>query len=351
MKRIYAVRTYYPHWGAFTGPHQLIKYLDTQKFKVREKKVPMGNPVQKISFIKNLFSKSLKKDTKSVYGLNDFFAEVSVFVQCLFRKIHIVHLLDAEHSLRFLPALFRRFSALKSFPKIISMFHQPPYLLDSLIDPGIAGMTHCILVVSSDQKEYFQRILPHKRVEVILLGVETNYFKPPHREKNKERFRCLAAGVWLRDYKALLETARILQGYKEFEFHIVTPNIKVPPDVKNVFVHSGLSDRDFLALYQTSDILFMPMEAATANNVILEAISCGLPVVSTDLPSIRSYVPGREAILVEKNDPDVFAEALLDLFHNRDRLSEMSDLARKRALELSWENITREYEKLYLSLG
>lgn len=350
MKRIYAIRTYYPHWGAFTGPHQLIKYLNPDQFKVREKKVPMGNPIQKISFLKNFFSRSLKKETKSVYGVNDFLAEISVFMHCLFRKVHILHLLDAEHSLMYLPALFKKFRALRSFPKIIAMFHQPPYLLDSLIDPKIADMTDCILVVSPDQKDYFKRLLPHKRVEIIPLGVETNYFRPLNREKNSENFKCLAAGVWLRDYKALMETARILQGHGRFEFHVVTPNLDVPADLNNVFVHSGLSDQDFLGLYQTSDVLFMPMEAATANNVILEAISCGLPVVSTDLPSVRSYVPGGEAILIENNDADAFAEALLDLSKDREKLSRMSELAHKRASELSWENITRDYERLYLSL-
>lgn len=350
MKRIYAVRTYYPHWGAHTGPHQLIKYLNPEQFKVSEKKVPMGNPIQKISYLKNFFSKTLKKDTKSVYGVNDFLAEISIFSYCFFRKVHIVHLLDAEHSLMYLPGLFRRFRALKSFPKIIAMFHQPPYLLESLINPQIAEMTDCILVVSHDQKEYFQRVLPHKRVEVIPLGVETNYFKPLHTEKNAEKFKCLAAGVWLRDYKTLTETARILQGHRGFEFHIVTPKIDVPSDLKNVFVHSGVSEQDFLGLYQTSDVLFMPMEAATANNVILEGISCGLPVVSTDLPSIRSYVPGNEAVLIKDNDPEAFAEVLLDLFDDREKLSGMSDFAHRRALELSWEKITREYEQLYLSL-
>jgi glycosyltransferase involved in cell wall biosynthesis len=130
----------------------------------------------------------------------------------------------------------------------------------------------------------------------------------------------------------------------------VTADLEVPPDLKNVFLHSGLSDQDFLRLYQTSDILFMPMEAATANNVILEGISCGLPVLSTDLPSIKYYVPGNEAILIKDNDPAAFAEALLQLSKNRGKLSSMSDLAHKRANELSWEKITLEYEQLYLSI-
>ena len=99
-----------------------------------------------------------------------------------------------------------------------------------------------------------------------------------------------------------------------------------------------------------SGLYSLPNIAKGANNVILEGISCGLPVLSTDLPSIKYYVPGNEAILIKDNDPAAFAEALLQLSNNREKLSSMSDLAYERAHELSWEKIAREYEQLYLSL-
>ncbi len=350
MKRIYALRTYYPHWGRYTGPHQLFRYLNPEQFRVKAKKVPMGNPIHKISALKKIFRKKSNGRPTSVYGLNDFLAEISVFSYCIFKYVHILHLLDAEHSLKFLPALFKKFGGLKSFPKIIAMFHQPPYFLEPLINPKVVEMVDCILVVSPDQKEYFEQMFPHKRVETILLGVETHYFKPLEIDRMGKKIRCLAGGVWLRDYDALIETARKLQNHPAFEFHIVTAKIDLPSDLENIFVYSGISDQDFLKLYQTSDILFMPMEAATANNVILEGISCGVPVLTTDLPSLRSYLPGEEAILVKDNDPDVFADTLIDLHKNPQKLSSMSMHARRRALELSWENIAKEYEKLYLSL-
>jgi glycosyltransferase involved in cell wall biosynthesis len=350
MKNILAVRTYYPHWGRHTGPHQVLKYLDPQRFSVKEKRVAMGSPLRSLTFLKNVFRSKVADNPYSVYGPNDLIAEISIFSYCMFKDIKIIHLFDAEHSLLFLPRWIGKIRHLRTFPKIVAMFHQPPSLLEYSINPAVVGLIDCILVVSPEQREYFHRILPKKRVELILLGVETDYFKPHPSDYRSGKLKCLAGGIWFRDYKALIKTARILKRYPEFEFHIVNPSLSISSDAGNIVVHSNISDKQFLELYQTSDILFMPLEASTANNVLLEGISCGLPVISTDLRSVRSYLQGQEAILIPDNDPRAFAEALLFLKNDREALSRMSQLARKRALELSWENLAIEYEQLYLSL-
>ena len=103
-------------------------------------------------------------------------------------------------------------------------------------------------------------------------------------------------------------------------------------------------------MYQQSDLLLQPMRGATANNAILEGIACGLPVVSSDLDSIKAYVSGTEAILIPENKPELFADALLNLYQNSDMRKEMAANARRRASELSWQNIAIEYEKMYLEL-
>ncbi|MDQ1354630.1 MAG: hypothetical protein QG657_4939, partial [Acidobacteriota bacterium] len=45
-----------------------------------------------------------------------------------------------------------------------------------------------------------------------------------------------------------------------------------------------------------------------------------------------------------------FAGALTDLYHDPGKRSRMAEAARARALQLSWEHIVNEYEKLYEEL-
>ena len=90
-------------------------------------------------------------------------------------------------------------------------------------------------------------------------------------------------------------------------------------DLPNVTVFSDIDDATLLRLYQQSDILFLPLIQCTANNALLEGIACGLPVVSTFLPSVKTYVPGAEALLIKDNDPRKFVETVLYLFHNPEK--------------------------------
>jgi glycosyltransferase involved in cell wall biosynthesis len=250
----------------------------------------------------------------------------------------------------FLPSWYEKIKFLRVPPKIIGMFHQPPAYLDTLINIDIVKSLDQVQVVSPVQARYFEQFLPAERIKTILLGVDTQYFKPKLEPKRNKKFRCLGGGLWLRDYEALFKTAGILSDIPEIEFHIVAEKQDGYPDLENVLYYQSIPDEELFNLYQTCDILFLPMEDATANTFLMEGAACGLPVVSSDLESIRNYFPGEEAVLVKNNDPEVFASTILELKENSSKRKRMSESARKRAMDLSWEKIIKKYESLYIDL-
>jgi glycosyltransferase involved in cell wall biosynthesis len=346
------IKTYYPHWGQHTAFNAFLKYFDGQRFKVTIQNIPMGNERFSIPLLRQYCRGKIKKKGIREYKLNDLAAEISIFFNSLFKKVDIVHMIDAEHSLMFLPYWYEKSGFLKSFPKIVAMFHQPPAILETLINVEIVKQVDQVLVVSPSQVAYFQQYLPPERVHTILLGVDTDHFKPfsGKKEKKLKKFKCLAGGVWLRDYDAIFKTAALLQKIPEIEFHIVAPQIDNPANKKNIIFHENLPDAALLQLYQTSDVLFLPLQDATANTFLLEGCACGLPIVSSDLPSVKTYFPGEEAILIQNNEPEAFAKTLTDLYDDPRKHFSMAKAARKRALELSWDKITREYERMYMNL-
>lgn len=343
-------RTRYPHWGMRSGINQYAKYLNRNSYDIEMRVVsdsdddfPIHNTV-----IRNWLRRLVQKHGMQWYKLSDLAAEMKVFRNFLFEKVDVIHYLDGEHTAQYSPWLCKLPQKIR--PKIVATYHQPPELLNSLIIKDVVRRLDYITVVSPDQESYFKEFVEPHKIQVVLHGIDTHYFKPGNALKDKEKFKCITVGHWLRDFKAVRETAEKLAVYKNIEFHIVSSQVAEVGHLDNVITYSGIDDDRLLKLYQQSDILFLPLIQSTANNAILEGIACGLPVVSTNLPSVRSYLPGKEAVLIKDNDPQQFADAIVHLFHNPDDRGEMVHAARKRAEELDWRNITAQYEGIYSKL-
>jgi glycosyltransferase involved in cell wall biosynthesis len=99
-------------------------------------------------------------------------------------------------------------------------------------------------------------------------------------------------------------------------------------------------------LYRTADVLLLPLIDSTANNALLEGIASGLPVVATDLPAVRTYLPKGGALVLD-NSVEGFVKSLQSLRQDISLRRAMGRSARARAEELAWPRLIREYEALY----
>ena len=84
-------------------------------------------------------------------------------------------------------------------------------------------------------------------------------------------------------------------------------------------------------------------------NVLLEAMVCGVPVISTDCPSGPSEIitNGKNGILVPPADEEALAEAMLKLLKNKNLRKHFSIKGKKRAEDFRIEKILPQYEELF----
>ncbi|MBN1642542.1 MAG: glycosyltransferase family 4 protein, partial [Anaerolineae bacterium] len=271
--------------------------------------------------------------------------EWRVLRRCRQGEVDILHCLDGERGVQYLPDLPSWL--LRSRPAFLATFHQPPDRLRALVDPRVYSGMDRIIVLCPEQVDFVQQYVPGEKVVMLLHGVDTGFFCPADRCLVDNHFRCLSVGYHMRDYEMVLQIADRLVGETGIEFHIVSSAVEGMRLPANVRVYGRLSDEELRRLYQTSDVLFLPLLGATANNTIVEAIACGLPVVTTDLPALRTYLTDQEAILVEGRAPERYVDALLYLRRDADLRAAMGRCARTRAEELSWSRIAPLYESLY----
>jgi glycosyltransferase involved in cell wall biosynthesis len=93
--------------------------------------------------------------------------------------------------------------------------------------------------------------------------------------------------------------------------------------------------------YAAADLFAFSSLTETLGNVVLEAMSSGLPVIALRAGGVGETVEsGRNGILVEPGEsPERFATAIVWLIDQADERRKMAEAARNYAISQSWEAI------------
>lgn len=106
-----------------------------------------------------------------------------------------------------------------------------------------------------------------------------------------------------------------------------------------------------LDAYQAADIFVLPSinKSEAFGIVLLEAMSCGLPVIASDLPGVRSvFVNNESGLTFEVGNPKDLADKILFLVENDNNRSLMGQKARERVLNnYQVERVEKLLEDLY----
>jgi glycosyltransferase involved in cell wall biosynthesis len=348
--KIFLIRTFQPHWGEHSGINQFIKYIDWSRFEVKEHIVyRKRTKFPPLRLLKRMISTLLIRGGPKVYCTSDFWAEISALIHVTLFGYDVVFYLDGEHSINKLPKILPKLKSKDKKPKIIAMFHQPPETLHTLINTDVFKSIDHAIVLSRLQANDLSRFMPGDKISEMLHGIDVDYFHPDASRKEKDKFICLSVGNWLRDYDTVIEVSERMSKHPGIEFHIVSSKVNPSSGAGNIHVHTNVSDEYLLHLYQEADVFFMPMLDATANNAILEALACGVPIVTTELPGIECYLSGKEALLIEPGNPRLYQDAILTLYNDRTKATQMSESGRSRSVELSWANFARQIEHIILN--
>jgi glycosyltransferase involved in cell wall biosynthesis len=119
----------------------------------------------------------------------------------------------------------------------------------------------------------------------------------------------------------------------------------------------GLADRVFflgvvrgiekLSLYQASDVLVLPTSQENFGLVLLEAMACGIPVITTRGVDIWEQLENGGALIVERT-AQAIADALQSLLADRNRLEALGSKGRRWVFDYQQsDHVARQYEQMY----
>ena len=180
-------------------------------------------------------------------------------------------------------------------------------------------------------------------IDVIPYGVDSERYRPAIRRPRSGPFRLLFVGTinQRKGIKYLLEALKQL-GSAAVELTVCG---RVVDDLRifqgfgpNVQVKASVSFPELLRAYQEADLFVFPSVVEGFAQVLLEALACGLPILSTTHTAAPDLIEdGIQGFVVEPRRPDLLAERIDWAATHRNEMEEMRVAARRRAEHFTWE--------------
>ncbi len=139
----------------------------------------------------------------------------------------------------------------------------------------------------------------------------------------------------------------IVCGQKRDDIDYNRFSSNLSPKQKIIFT-DWISDEDVVSLFHYADLFVYPTQSDTLPLVILEAMACGLPILSTKVGGIPYQVDRSCGVLVEPRNPQAIKEAFEQMTQNRSKLVEMGHAANQVVKEkFNWSSSAHKAFALY----
>lgn len=188
-----------------------------------------------------------------------------------------------------------------------------------------------------------------ERVRVSYHGLDLALFQPNGGPAPREEISILAVGSLLecKGFRYLIAACALLAARGVAFRATIAGGGPLEDELKALAARHGLTERirftgfitqeALVPLYQSADLFVLPSVPEIhwgIPNVLVEAFACGLPVVTTRLPSVPELVDdGVSGVLLDSPDPEAIAASIETLAANPERRESMGRVGRARVAE------------------
>jgi glycosyltransferase involved in cell wall biosynthesis len=199
------------------------------------------------------------------------------------------------------------------------------------------------LTISESARDDLVQIdgLARERVSVAYCGVEPGLFGPGARDPNP---RLLHLGR-LKAYKRIEHVLDVLEAIPEATLDIVGEGDHreaLEADIarrgldRRVTMHGHVDEETRAALYARAWILLTASSSEGWGLTVIEAALCGTPSAALAVGGLRESIVDDKTGILARDIGELIAR-VRDLIADRERLQELGEAARRRALTFTWE--------------
>ncbi len=255
------------------------------------------------------------------------------------------------------------------FPKALSnnLLKKIAYPIVKRMIRKLYNGVSCLFVPSYHIAESLMWQGIYSRMEIVHLGTDIKKFFPANnRKKIKKELNLNPDSVIIgyhgriseeKDLVTLLRAyMRLRSKYKDKEINLLIVGDGLEKLKNKLKSKQGVflaGKQDFVLPYlQAMDIYVLPSLTETTSLSTLEAMSCELPVIVTEVGFIKDYIKqGKNGLFFEKQNPFHLAKQIELLINNLSLRKELGKKARETVKEkFNWDNTSSEIERLLASM-
>jgi glycosyltransferase involved in cell wall biosynthesis len=120
------------------------------------------------------------------------------------------------------------------------------------------------------------------------------------------------------------------------------PERALSGDLTGVTFHGSVPQAELFAAFERSDVLVFPTLSDGFGLVVTEALSRGLPVITTDQAGAADLITDENGLIIPAADPGAIADALRWCLDNRKRLQAMRRPALEAARGRQWSHFRQD---------
>lgn len=198
------------------------------------------------------------------------------------------------------------------------------------------------------------------KASVIPNIIDLKRFKPGHPEAKTARYTLVVArnlepiygiDTAIKAIKLVLNDIpeiRLLvagSGHQREALELLVRTLDLQNNVEFV---GRLEPNDMVALYHGADAMLNPTSVDNMPNSILEAMACGVPVISTDVGGV-SFIVEHEvtALLVPSADEERMAEAIQRLYRDKELGRSLIKAGLEDVRQYAWPEVKEQWLDLY----